>query len=421
MRNIFISFLFFSCALTLTAQQADFFSLPSSYSKKINAWSLSTEFYFASDAITNELAKTYYLDGFITDEMKNEVSKNLHDKNRMGGDFSNEFYFYHHPDSLLGCRNMNWFIGFKNINHQDASFTRDLFEIYFRGNKNYAGRQAVFDGFHYQLLKYQQLQVGIAKSVRKDSAKFEFGGGIGFNNGQQLFRIDAPHSGLYTADDGEFLDVTAAAEIHNSDSLHKNFGAFNGFGVSTDLFFRGEIKKKHFFFAQISNLGFIRWNNHSTELKTDSSFRFEGIDVSQVLNFTDTVRSMVAFDSTVAQPFLSRRKYHSITTMLPAKIEAGYKRIIGESHCTAGLGGNYIFNADYFPLVYLDGGYYWKNNDLELTFSYGGYTTFGAGINYRKYFRQGYTVSAGSNYLNSLFRFQTATSEEIHFTLSRIF
>jgi len=233
-------------------------------------------------------------------------------------------------------------------------------------------------------------------------------------------RIHSPSTTLYTEDTGEWLDVHTDIEIQNSDSVHTDFGAFNGFGFSTDLFFKAETKGKNFFFARISNLGFIRWNNQSTEVKADSTFRFDGIDVSQVLNFTDTVRSTVDLDSSLVQPFLTHRKYQSYTLFLPAKVEFIYKRAF-DDHFRAGAGANYIVNADYFPMMHFDGDYSWNRDLISLRISYGGYTTFGTALFYQHHFNHGYRLALGSQYINSLFHLNTATAEDVHISFGRNF
>ena len=388
--------------------------------KSINTLSLYSDFFFASNAITNELAKTYFLNGFITDEMKDAVSKNLKDKNRLGGEFTTEIYFRHKPDSLFGIPELSWFIGFKNINHVSSTFTRDLFEVYFRGNKNYAGQTAVLGEFNYLLLKYQQLQFGVSKVVKKKTSVFEGGAAVGFNIGQQLQIIHSPKTDLYTEDIGEYIDINTSIETHNSDSLHKYLGALNGFGLSTDLFFKAEIKKEHFFSLKISNLGFIRWNNNSTALKEDSSFHFEGVDVSNILNFSDTIKRTISIDSTQAQAFLTKRKYLYYTLVLPAKIEFSYMKAMTAA-IRAGIGVNFMTNADYVPQVHVDGDYSWKNNFAAISFSYGGYAVFGAGVYYRHSFHHGYVAGIGSNYVNSLLDSSAATSESIYVSIYRNF
>ena len=414
-------FLIFPClffVLSLHAQQSYF--LPAPATEK-NNFLITSDFFIASNSMTYELAKTYFLNGFITDAMKDQVSKHLDDRNRLGGEFSTELYFRHSPDSLFGKKNWSWFTGIKNINHVNAAFSRDLFEIYFRGNKNYAGKTADFSGFNYLFLKYQQVQFGLSKLIVNDSATIEAGAAIGFNAGEQLQRIHSVKSDLYTEEIGSYLDVNANVELHTSDSLHKNFGAFNGFGMSTDLFFRETFNKKLFFFVKISNLGFIRWNNRSAEIKADTSFRFEGVDVSDLFSFTDTVKATIATDSTVLQPFLNHRKYHTYTLFLPAKIELSYMQLVGHAHMRAGIGMIYFLNADCLPQLHLDVDYSRNKNLIAFNLSFGGYASFGVGIFYEHHFNHGYNLRCGSNSINSWFDINNSRYQNIGVSISRNF
>ncbi len=420
MKKLF-SFLFICLpVISIHAQQSELLSsLFQDSAKTKNTILFTSDFLFASNAITNELAKTYFLNGFITDEMKDGVTKHLDAKNRLGGELSTELYFRHKPDSMFGGRNWSWFIGIKNIDHINSKFSRDLFEVYFRGNKNYAGQTADFSDFNYLLVKYQQLQFGLSKSFKNHYANCEAGAAIGLNVGQQLLRIQSPNATLYTQSYGEYLDLNSDIEIHTSDSLHKKFGTVNGFGLSTDLFFKASIQKKHFFFARVSNLGFIKWNSQSAEVRSDTSFRFEGIEVTKLFDLFDTVTTFTS-DSAIIQSFLTDRKYKSYTLLLPAKFEVSYNMITG-SHTKAGIGINYILHADYLPQTWLSFNYSWKKNIVGLNVSYGGYTTFGTGIFYQRTFKHSYVLSLGTNYINSLFNLDKATAENIHLTLYRNF
>ena len=418
MKRIFLLVPFFFFVLTLHAQQSNF--LPEQGPEK-NSFLITSDFFVASNSITYELAKTYFLKGFITNVMKDRVSKHLEDRNRLGGEFTTEMYFRHKSDSMFGSKNWSWFTGIKNIDHVNAVYSRDLFELYFRGNKNYAGKKADFSGFNYLLLKYQQVQFGLSKLFMNDSVTCEFGGAIGFNAGQQLQRIQSEKSDLFTEETGEYLDVNANVELHTSDSLHKDFGSFNGFGMSTDLFFRETFNKKLFFFIRISNLGFILWNSRSAEIKADTSFRFEGIEVNDLFSFADSVKSTIAVDSSFVQPFLTNRKYHTYTLFLPAKIELSYKQLVGHEHMRAGLGMIYFLHADYLPQLHMDFDYSWNKNMFTINLTFGGYAPFGAGIFYEHHFNHGYMLKCGSNSINSWFDINNSRFQHVSAAISRNF
>ncbi len=418
MKRIFPVFLISLFVYSAHAQLSDF---PLGSMQTRNVLFLTSDFHFGSNALTYELAKTYFVNGFITDKMKDQVSKHLDDLNRIGGEFSTEIYYRHTPDSMFKRKNWSWFTGVKNIDHVHSKFPRDLFEVYFRGNKNYEGKTADFSGFNYLLLKYQQVQFGLSKLILKDSAIFEAGAAVGFNMGQQLFRFESGKIDLYTENFGTYFDVNASVDIHASDSLHKNFGAFNGFGISTDLFFNATIREKHQLFFKISNLGFIRWNDHSAEINADTSFRFEGIAVNELFNFTDTIKTSFNADSIAEQSFLTHRKYHGYTLFLPAKIEISYKRPLGHHHLRAGIGANYILTADYLPQVHLDLECPWNKNMITFILSYGGYTDWGTGLFYRHHFSHRYVLILGSNYLNSLFDLNKSRAQHLGITIFRNF
>ena len=97
------------------------------------------------------------MNGFITNEMKDAVSSKLKSKNQFGAGFRYEFSYRHRPDSMFGLENSYYQVGFRDIYHLDSRFNKDVFELYFRGNKNFAGKSADLGNFEFKQLFYQQL------------------------------------------------------------------------------------------------------------------------------------------------------------------------------------------------------------------------------------------------------------------------
>lgn len=101
---------------------------------------IESEYFFGSNALTIDLASTYFMNGFINNGMKDVVSRKLDGSNRFGAGFKYEFSYRHQPDSLFGLSNSFYQIGFRDVFHLDSKFNNDVFELYFRGIKNMQAR-----------------------------------------------------------------------------------------------------------------------------------------------------------------------------------------------------------------------------------------------------------------------------------------
>src|SRR5438045_4106419 len=107
---------------------ADEFMLDTNATSKII---LHSGYFFSSNVMTNEFAQKYAVNSFLTDEMKDGVTKNLESKNRLGAGYDANLFFVFHPDSVQ--RNFSAFMGLRIRNHIDSRFSKDLFEMFFRG------------------------------------------------------------------------------------------------------------------------------------------------------------------------------------------------------------------------------------------------------------------------------------------------
>src|SRR5207247_2282393 len=129
----------------------------------------------------------------------------LKDNNRFGADFYTSLGCKMHCDSIFGLKDVFYKIELKDVSHVDASFSRDLFEVYFKGNKDFAGHTADFSNFNYNLLQYQELKFSLSKDYRNDSSSSVVTAGLSLVNGQHFYRIEAGRATLFTDSGGEFI------------------------------------------------------------------------------------------------------------------------------------------------------------------------------------------------------------------------
>ncbi len=352
-------------------------------STTLNSISISSEYFFGSNSLTDDLVSTYFKRGFISNEMKDVVSKNLSNSNRFGVGFNYALSFRHKTDSLFGLRHSYYQIGFRDVYHIDSKFSKDMFELYFRGNKNYAGKTASLNDFEFNQIFYQQLSFMFGHTFKNGLNKYEFTTGISFNKGYELLLIQAPTAGIFTQESGEYLDLNANLSIQKNDSAKDGKLAFNGFGGSIDFSFKWTDRKKRDLEFSMTNLGFIGWNKKTTSIEADTSFRFEGVDITQLFDFTDSVSSTINFDSTLVEPYLTSRSKKAHSTSLPALVKLTYTIPIDKYHIRMETGIGNLFFTKSLPIIWQN--YQYKLNQSHsfgLKLSYGGYSGFNIGLNY---------------------------------------
>ncbi|HRH66859.1 MAG TPA: DUF5723 family protein [Bacteroidia bacterium] len=376
-------FLFFLLApeALLAGSSDDPFNQEKSFSSKIE---INAGYQFSSDAITNHLARTYFLAGFIDRDMKNTVSKQLFPVNRLGADAGYSITYTRKINSFLHKPGFSWFVSLVDQDHLHAEFTRDAFEIYFKGNSAYAGRQAELGKFDFFLLHYQQILFGLQReySCGHGILKYEFG--IGFNKGQKFQALHSDRASLFTSADGEYLDIDFDLTLRGSDSLKSNLGAFNGTGGSLQFAASYTDEQKNEFSFRLQNFGFIQFSDQSYSVPADSNFKFEGIDATSLFDFSDSIRTPVSSDSTYVRGFLTRRSKGSYSCKLPARLSVSYRKELPDDKTGISIGLDHVFFTSYLPHGWCRFERKINNrHQFGVIAGYGGYTLWQLGLSYK--------------------------------------
>ncbi|MBI3502822.1 MAG: hypothetical protein HY063_13605 [Bacteroidetes bacterium] len=396
--NIFLIFLFANCQLPT----ANCFSQDSIPVVKKSEQSLEFIFdgYVNSNAITNEFIKSYYTGKFLTNEIKSQVSDNLSFENRLGGEMKTGFTYTFH--SLEGKNKPAFSFSFFDRKYLSASFSRDLFDVIFYGNKIFEGDTAKLWNSRVNSLHYQQFRFGWKWDG--DAAHGSYGFAFSLLSGDQNLFIDGNTQGLFTADDGTYLTLPLRMDVYQSDTAKTKFFSQNGMGLSTDFFYELPytfMRKPGRITFAVNDLGFIRWNNNSLHYAVDSFYYFSGLTVKDLVHLDSN-----AFSSSNTNHLMNRnakiqRGFYS--RYIPATLDIHTKTSYGKTFAVE-KGFKYYFNTSAYPYFYLKFHFNFgrkQNFHVAYITGYGGFGKFHAGL--ETYFDLGkkYSVHLADNYLFS--------------------
>ncbi|TAH41600.1 MAG: hypothetical protein EYC69_08165 [Bacteroidetes bacterium] len=422
MRKLFLCYsIFIASILTVEAGTpgTELFNIGPGYNQ---VYSLYTDYSFASGTVTNQFANEYFRSGFITNEMKDEVSKNLFHRNTLGAEFNASITIAQKLDTLFGSFSGISFIRISNKAHIHAKFENDLFEMYFRGNKNYAGKKAELGPFKLKSYTYQQLTYGIERSSERKNKHIIWSTAVSLNIGQKYSGYDSQSSSLYTAPDGSFLDVNLDLRLRSSDSSQSKPGSFNGYGFSIDGMVIIRDEKQNAWSISASNLGYIQWTKESAEVPIDSSFRFEGIDVTDIFDFSDTIRKEITTDSAYVQSFLTDRRKKAFSDMVPFHLKASYSAQLNPGKLILDIGAEQIFFAEARLRGFTELKYNFKRrHQLALNLSYGAYTFWNLGLGYKGQAGKSWVFCLGTDYLSSMLNNGKGLSQGAFVSLEKYF
>jgi hypothetical protein len=416
-KNIFLSILILP-AICSFAQNRDFETI-SGYK---NAVGISSGYFFASNAINNRFALGYIKGEFIDDVRKKTVSDKLSDENHIVGGFQAEIRYERLNDTIFNLPRSFYSVSLKSQYHLNSTFSKDAFELFFRGNKSYAGKKANLSNFKYNQLVYQQVNFTFGHAYKFNTDKFTYTAGLSLTKGQKLYNIHAPKASIFTEINGEYLDLDADLNIHQSDSSKNEIISWNGTGASVNFSFSWKNQKNNSLNFSVDNFGFIQWNNQTAYIKSDTAFRFEGVDVSDLFLFSDSIKEVISLDSSLVEPYLSVREKKSYQTPLPARLNLSYRYMIGQGKMDVEAAVSYLFFAGYQLMENLSFSYTLNNTQrFSLICSYGGYSGFQAGFSYHAIIMKRWLLGMESNYLSSMLNPDKGCAQGAFVSLSAYF
>lgn len=327
----------------------------------------------ASTGITQKFMNKFIFPDYISDDLKAESAKKLSISNYFGGEGFGELklLFGANPDSSNSAKFFG--IGFGTSIEGNLKFTDDLFNLTFYGNKPYAGQTLSFDDTRFNLSAYSFIEFTLGKTKKlKNKNTFSAWADIGLVLGHNATQFNFEEASLYTEPSGDYLELKVNnSSIMVSDTASTNF--IQGIGGKVDLNFIYQTESSKAFFS-VENIGGIAWNN-ATTADIDTTFRFEGIEVGNIFELSDSVfNEITTFDS------LYNSEKGTVFNMLPITFTGYYKKELGLFNYD--LLARYRLFSNYRPFV--RGGIYLKSTPVVhpgFTVGYGGYGDLIAGIN----------------------------------------
>ncbi|MBL4655079.1 MAG: hypothetical protein JKY33_04580 [Bacteroidia bacterium] len=363
------------------------------------------DFYINSNSITNSFVNSFYFGKHIESTQINDIAEKLKRTNRLGGMTSVGIGYYDSRSKFTKTHGVSYFVALNYKEYFHTEFSADLFKIGFQGNSNFNGKQADLGNFYYQQLIYQQFKVGI---LNKISDELSLGIGMSVINGQKNIQMATNNAYLFTAEDGEYIDLNADYSFKQTDTLtHINLFANNGLGASGDLYISYKNEKSSFSFNLI-DFGLINWSGTSSNYRIDTLVRFEAYNVSNIFDLQDTVSLSYAPGN--ISDNLTKEDNRNYSSYLPSLINFMYERKLGAMDIR--VGGSYLYNARHLPQAYLQlNKALTKSITVGGILSYGGYGFLDAGLELNYKIGDMFHLKAGSRHVDGLL-FPSKTSGE---------
>lgn len=313
-----------------------------------------------STAITNSFIKSLIFQGHLSEKAKDDVSIKVKNNNRIGYDFNAGLTGAFHRDHFTIIGSLNYRENF------NAKFSKDLFEVLFRGNKNYAGETAHVSPATLNYYSYQNFSLGFSKQL--NFSNYILGASLSFLNGLQYQRVNLYRGNIFTSEDGEYIDVDARFDVQYSKNKIPLLGSSNGYGTAIN-FNLARWTEKSRINIEFRDLGFIHWKNINKS-SADSSFRYEGIEIQNILDYQNYNFHGLNADS-LKKDYNINDDVSNDSKWVPFTINANYRYLYSDKIQFL-LGGKYTNASNYIPKIYFKTLIYINNKLMFAPALYGG-------------------------------------------------
>jgi hypothetical protein len=100
--------------------------------------------------VTTQFTNDYINSKFLEAEIKDKSLNKMKDKNMLGSEFNGSVYYRYKSRKSTDSVSVSHFFSLKERTHFNTKFPKDLFQLYFYGNKPFEGTTADISNFNYR-------------------------------------------------------------------------------------------------------------------------------------------------------------------------------------------------------------------------------------------------------------------------------
>jgi hypothetical protein len=258
-----------------------------------------------NNSIENATLKWILGGNSIGQEEWEQQADNLLTSNKALSWLKNEVTFTQMADSNNA---RSYFISYQYQDISTAQFSRDLGGLIMLGNGPYEDYNISLDASSLNSQSFHKLHAGTIIGLSK--GKLRLSGGLYFGN--YLNTIDVNTGSIYTALEGEYLDV--AYDYSRSSSTL-------GIGAGIDLQWHLPLENG-FFQAEVNNLGLMFWGDETKTSVKDTSFTYNGLIITDpnALGFNEVSDEIDSLESSL----LGTPSLGNSASLIPLHLSATY-------------------------------------------------------------------------------------------------
>lgn len=311
--------------------------------------------------------RSLLLGGYLDDARIEKTFERLHEYTYGGAGLGAGINLYSMAGRVLGHDDLGLHVRATHVVDLHGSMRKSAFDLAFRGNAHLEGQRADA-GLFYQQTVFQKYGIGVFSRSSMSEVS------LSFVNGQSFERLFAKKAEFTTYEGVDSLKLDYNATYMRSDTSTRGFAVSEGQGFSLDAAFNIGLVT-----ISVQHLGLVRWNGNFETYDYDSSYVWNGIDITDIASLTgDTPEIDQRLDSLQVSPNRGAR-----WMPLPAMAEIRLISMFRKQFYSEG-GIRLRYNLVGLPEVFAAAGIKpWKHHLLCARATAGGYGRLRAGIEYQ--------------------------------------
>jgi hypothetical protein len=218
---------------------------------------------------------------------------------------------------------------------------KDLFVLALKGNNDFLGKTINLTGLDARLRYYHEFGMGVSRNFGNKlrlgiRGKLLFGvANMSLNNKRLGLTVNNDYSWDFNADlaaniSGPMKVYTSANKVDSvvfDDKKLKEPSFYlnrNNLGVGFDIGAVYQLTEKISLSASITDLGYIKWKSNVTNLQAKSAFKFNGFNITDVVNGTKTMDQLAqGMADSLKNSFTITNTSKPFNTYLPTSVSIG--------------------------------------------------------------------------------------------------
>lgn len=350
--------------------------------------------YLNSSTLPFSFTKNLVQSKFLDNDIKENAASKI--KNRNGALFGYKFgagFCTKKNENSIGLELSDESISVIN-------FRRDLFKLVFFGNAEFENDTAYLSGINFTNQDFHRARFIFSTQSGVADSSWQINASISFLQGYHVNLLNTGRSTLFTAPMGEYLLLRSQMIYKTNDTAKSGAFTFNGHGVSIDVSIAFPAGKSQLMFA-INDAGFISWNKKSNYYAMDTSIKFEGVELENILSNSGSQLGDINTD-TIFNYLGVIKGRDNFNLNLPLRFSLYWNKMIAKNKIGLNAGFSLLPQYETVPLFFASATYINKKLYPTLTFSYGGLQAFNMGINLEGNIANRFNFQLGTGQILSL-------------------